>query len=128
MDYTIFYVIGIVVFIGGITYGIRYAKKNKLIDENDIALVKDLLGITNEIVDELNLKQEEKLMTINNVILESVIFAEKAYKDEKDKVAMYGAALEYAKNLCKAYSIEITENRAKILDTLISIAIEERNF
>jgi hypothetical protein len=122
MDYTILYVLGIIIFTLGISFGLGYLKKKNIIkaDIDDIIFVVSLFNLSVEVVDELNLKQEPLIKKIADIVSETLEYIASIYDENVDKHVL---AYDYACNLALKLNIELTDNRKNIINSLIDIGI-----
>jgi hypothetical protein len=121
-DYTVLYVIGIVCFVIGLTFLAKYLKKKNIIDSEDLQFAMTTMGLTLQIIDELNLKQESEIKKISSIVLNSLGFAIAIFKDENVVENAYQHAIE----LCEDYGLEVTPQREMIIRQLIEIAYKNK--
>lgn len=120
-DYTIFWILGIVIAVVGLVFGVAYLQKNNLISKENLLFVSTILGIGVEVLDEMNLKNEKDILKISSIIQDSLNFAVGMFDNTDDT---YNKACEYAFNLCEQASIELTDNRKNIIEQLIKMSLE----
>jgi Tfp pilus assembly protein PilE len=121
VDMTIIYVIGIVVVVVGMVFGIAYLRKNNYVKESDLIFVSSILGIGIEILEELNLDKEKEILKISGIVQDSINFAIGMF-DNVDNT--YEKACEYAYNLCEQSGIQVTDSRRNIIQQLIRLGLE----
>ena len=121
IDMTIVYVLGIVVVVVGMVFGVAYLRKNNYVKESDLVFVSTILGIGIEILNELNLKNEKEILKISFIVQDSINFAIGMFDDTND---IYIKSCEYAYNLCEQAGIEITDSRRNIIQQLIKLGLE----
>ena len=102
MDYNIIYVIGFSALAIGLVFGITYLKKNNQINENTLTIVANILGLSVSVISELNLNNEEKIVSIGNIVVNSVNYARDILKVENNE-DLANIAIAYA---CKLMNLE----------------------
>ena len=123
MDYTIFYVLGIVAFAVGLAIGTKFLNTKGIISNEQLLFVAKIFDLTIKIVDELNLKNEKQIMTIANIVYDSIEYII-AINEEPDK--MVENAYAYAVDKCMLFGIELTGNRQAILLQLITMGLNNK--
>lgn len=121
IDMTIIYVIGIIIGVVGMVFGVAYLRKNNYVKESDLVFVSTLLGIGIEILNEMNLDKEKEILKIGSIVQDSINFAIGLFEDTED---VYIKACEYAYNLCEQAGIEVTDSRRNIIQQLIKLGLE----
>lgn len=121
IDMSIVYVLGIIVAVVGLVFGVAYLRKNNYVKESDLVFVSTVLGISIEILNEMNLKNEKEILKLSSIIQDSLNFAIGMFDDKNDT---YAKACEYAYNLCEQAGIEVTDNRRDIIQKLIKLGLE----
>jgi Tfp pilus assembly protein PilE len=121
VDMTIIYVIGIVVVVVGMVFGIAYLRKNNYVKESDLIFVSSILGIGIEILEEMGLKNEKELLKIANIVQDSIHFAISMFDSQED---IYDGACAYAFRLCEQAGIPMNDNRINIVKQLVKLGLE----
>lgn len=121
IDMNIVYVIGIVIAVVGMVFGVAYLRKNNYVKESDLVFVSTVLGIGIEILNEMNLKNEKEILKISSIVQDSINFAIGMFDNQNDT---YNKACEYAFKMCEQASIELTDNRKNIIQQLIKLGLE----
>jgi hypothetical protein len=122
IDYSVLWLI---VFVGvtvGLIWLTSYLRGKKLITSEDLQFTMLTIGLTIEIVDQLNLRQESEIKKITSIVLNSLGFAIAIFKDEDVLKNAYLHAIE----LCEEYNIEVTPEREQIIKQLIDIAYKNK--
>ena len=96
----------------------KYAKFKK----DDLETVKTLFNLSVAVIDELNLKSEDKILEIATIVNSSIDYA---IVFSGDNVELEDVAFEYCVNVCKQLNINIDGNRTVILKELIGIASKQ---
>lgn len=125
MDTTILYTIAILAFVVIATFGVVYAKKNNIFTSEDIKTVSSLLGLTVSVLNELNLKNEDQIIKISTLVLKSLDYAV-VTMELKDKATIITTAKEYIYKLCEENSIELTDSRKAIVDSLLVLVFNNK--
>lgn len=115
------YALLIVVAVLAIAVGVMYLVKKNYINTKDLETIKSIFGLSTAIIDELNLKAEDKIMQISQIVLSSLDFAIVISNNNEE---IKDAALRQALQLCTDFKIEMTDSRKLIIEQLISIGIE----
>ena len=117
----------IVLLVLGLSVGCYYLVKKVIPQYNpaDIAYVQSLFGISMDIIDELDLKNEPQVKMIAHIISTSL---NQVYLIGKNK-DLIGEELEkntweLVKDSCEALQIEITPAREKTIQALIDIGLD----
>ena len=103
------------VALGGAYVLTKYVKPNK----EDLETVKTLFSLSVAVVDELNLKHEDKILEIATIVNSSIDYA---IVFSGDDVELEEVAYDYCIKVCKQLNIEMNGNRPVILKELIKIA------
>lgn len=115
----ILYVLLVVgVALGGAYVLTKYVKPNK----EDLETVKTLFSLSVAVVDELNLKHEDKILEIATIVNSSIDYA---IVFSGDDVELEEVAYDYCIKVCKQLNIEMNGNRPVILKELIKIASKQ---
>lgn len=95
------------------------------IKKDDLETVKALFNLSVAVIDELNLKSEDKILEIATIVNSSIDYA---IVFSEDNVELEDVAFEYCVNVCKQLNINIEGNRTTILKELIGIASKQIKF
>ena len=119
MDIDIIYTLLVVaVALAGAYLLTKYTK----IKKDDLETVKTLFNLSIAVIDELNLKSEDKILEIATIVNSSIDYA---IVFSEDNVELEDVAFEYCVNVCKQLNINIDGNRTSILKELIGIASKQ---
>ena len=119
MDIDVIYTLLVVaVALGGAYLLTKYIKPKK----DDLETVKTLFNLSVAVMDELNLKSEDKILEIATIVNSSIDYA---IVFSGDNVELEDVAFEYCVNVCKQLNINIDGNRTVILKELIGIASKQ---
>lgn len=119
MDIDIIYTLLVVaVALAGAYLLTKYTK----IKKDDLETVKTLFNLSIAVIDELNLKSEDKILEIATIVNSSIDYA---IVFSEDNVELENVAFEYCVNVCKQLNINIDGNRTSILKELIGIASKQ---
>ena len=119
MDIDVIYTLLVVaVALAGAYLLTKYTK----IKKDDLETVKALFNLSVAVIDELNLKNEDKILEIATIVNSSIDYA---IVFSGDNVELEDVAFEYCVNVCKQLNINIDENRTTILKELIGIASKQ---
>lgn len=122
MDIDIIYTLLVVaVTLAGAYLLTKYTK----IKKDDLETVKALFNLSIAVIDELNLKSEDKILEIATIVNSSIDYA---IVFSEDNVELEDVAFEYCVNVCKQLNINIDGNRTSILKELIGIASKQIKF
>ena len=122
MDIDIIYTLLVVaVALAGAYLLTKYTK----IKKDDLETVKTLFNLSIAVIDELNLKSEDKILEIATIVNSSIDYA---IVFSEDNVELEDVAFEYCVKVCKQLNINIDENRTSILKELIGIASKQIKF
>jgi len=122
MDYTILYILGFIFIAIFLIIGITYLKKNNKIDDNTLSTVASVLGLSVSVISELNLNNEEKILVIGNIVVDSVNYARDILKvDNNEDLA--NIAIAYACKLCEDQGIELNDSRVIIIENLVKLSV-----
>ena len=92
------------------------------IKKDDLETVKTLFNLSVAVIDELNLKNEDKILEIATIVNSSIDYA---IVFSEDNVELEDVAFEYCVKVCKQLNINIDGNRTSILKELIGIASKQ---
>lgn len=119
MDIEIIYTLLVVaVALAGAYLLTKYTK----IKKDDLETVKTLFNLSVAVIDELNLKSEDKILEIATIVNSSIDYA---IVFSEDNVELEDVAFEYCVKVCKQLNINIDENRTVIIKELIGIASKQ---
>ena len=119
MDIDVIYTLLVVaVALAGAYLLTKYTK----IKKDDLETVKALFNLSVAVIDELNLKNEDKILEIATIVNSSIDYA---IVFSGDNVELEDVAFEYCVNVCKQLNINIDGNRTAILKELIGIASKQ---
>ena len=119
MDIDIIYTLLVVaVALAGAYLLTKYTK----IKKDDLETVKTLFNLSIAVIDELNLKSEDKILEIATIVNSSIDYA---IVFSEDNVELEDVAFEYCVKVCKQLNINIDGNRTSILKELIGIASKQ---
>lgn len=122
MDIDIIYTLLVVaVTLAGAYLLTKYTK----IKKDDLETVKTLFNLSIAVIDELNLKSEDKILEIATIVNSSIDYA---IVFSEDNVELEDVAFEYCVKVCKQLNINIDGNRTSILKELIGIASKQIKF
>ena len=120
LDMDFVYALIIVVAVLAIAIGVLYAVRKNYISSKDLEIIKNVFNLSTAIIDELNLKQEDLIMQISQIVLSSLDFAI-VISNNNDEIK--DAAYNQACQLCSDFKIELTESRKMIIKQLIEIGM-----
>ena len=116
MDYSLLYAI----IIAGLMAVISYLITKKItISKNELQIVQQIFKLSTGIIDELNLKNEDKILQISQIIDSGITFA--IVLDDENQKEM---VKRYTFEQCKLFGIELTEQRINIIEQLIDIGLD----
>lgn len=119
MDYSLLY--GIV--IAGLMAVISYLLTKKItISKNELQIVQQIFKLSTEIIDQLNLKNEDKILQISQIIDSGITFAIVLDDTNQKEIVK-----KYTFEQCKLFGIELTEQRINIIEQLIDIGLDLAN-
>ena len=113
----IFAIIGTIICV--IFIGFFYFEKYRWILDNNIFFMVKNLKIPFLSIFEMNLKNEDKIKELTQVIIDSLEYSSTYYNNPKDVIR---EAYYYAIELCKVLEIEVTPGRNKLILECINIA------
>ena len=119
MDYSLLYGIIIAGLMGVISYLIT---KKITVNKNELQIVQQIFKLSTGIIDELNLKHENKILQISQIIDSGITFA--IVLDDENQKEM---VKRYTFEQCKLFGIELTEQRINIIEQLIDIGLDLAN-
>ena len=116
MDYSLLYGIIIAVLMGVISYLIT---KKITVNKDELQIVQQIFKLSTGIIDELNLKHEDKILQISQIIDSGITFA--IVMDDTNQKEI---VKKYTFEQCKLFGIELTEQRINIIEQLIDIGLD----
>lgn len=116
MDYSLIYGIIIAGLMGVISYLLT---KKITINKNELAIVQQIFNLSASLIDELNLKNEDKILQISQIVDSGITFAI-VLTDENQKEIVK----KYTYEQCELFGIELTENRKQIIEQLTDIGLD----
>jgi hypothetical protein len=120
--FTLIIILGSMVLAIGLPILIKYLKDKNLISQDSLESTINLFKLSNQIVNELDLKYEKELNKISSIILLSLNYV---YNMEGN-VDRENLAVVYCLELCKEMNIEVTEGRIEIIETLIKMGLQDK--
>lgn len=121
MDTSIFIVLAILIFVVSLTVGIRYMRSKGYVDASDITIVMAIFGLSMEFADELNLKNEEKIFNIMEIIYSVLLHFSSTIS--VDPVIVKEEIKLTTKKLV-AEQIGLTPSRERIINSFIELAFQ----
>lgn len=116
MDLSLLYGVIIAVLMAVISYLLT---KKITVSKNELAIVQQIFNLSTNIIDELNLKHENKILQISQIIDSGITFAI-VLTDENQKEVVKKYTIEQ----CKLFGIELTPQREEIINSLIDIGLD----
>ena len=116
MDLNLLYGVIIAALMAVISYLLT---KKITINKNELAIVQQIFNLSANLIDELNLKNEDKILQISQIIDSGITFA--IVLDDGNQKEM---VKRYTVEQCKLFGIELTENRKQLIDQLIDIGLD----
>lgn len=108
------------VIIAALMAVISYLLTKKItINKNELAIVQQIFNLSANIVDELNLKNEDKILQISQIIDSGITFA--IVLDDGNQKEM---VKRYTVEQCELFDIELTPQREEIINSLIDIGLD----
>lgn len=123
MDYSILYLIGMIVFVVALGVFTRKLAFKQIITNEQLLFVAKAFDLTINLIDELNLKNEKKILEIADVVNDSIEFA---IAINTDPTTMETEAYKHAIELANVFELELTENRINIMTSLINIGLNNK--
>lgn len=123
MDYGMLYALIIVFAVCVLTYFVSKLRKNNIVSSEDLLFVQNLFSLTIAVIDELNIKNEEKILQISNVVVLALEYATSVALGSEDVTKL---ALEKCYQLCEQMGIELSESRKLILSQLVNMGLMSR--
>jgi hypothetical protein len=124
MDYSVLYIIVILIGIVGVAFGVAYLRKNNYVSKEDLLFASEILGLTSAIIMELNLKNEPELKKITSIVYSSLNHAIALYDGNTDE--LFKESISFAEDLCEEFNIQLNENRKMIIEKLVQIAYQNK--
>lgn len=122
VDYTMVYILTVIVAVIGATFVVRYLRVKQIVSSEDLKVVGQIFNLTTAIISELNLKNEEKIMQISQIVLTSLDYAVKI-SDTSDTDEILKHAQDETYTLCSDLGIELTESRKVIISQLLQLGL-----
>jgi hypothetical protein len=122
MDFTIFWIIGIVAFVALVAFGSVVARKYGLTNE-DMRFAIRTLKLSLAFIDEMNLKNEAQIKQISQIVIDSLEFAIVTYEDPNQTMRN---ATSFAFDLCLNSNIKLTEERKELIGALIEVTFDAK--
>ena len=116
MDLSLLYGVIIAILMAVVSYLLT---KKIAVNKNELAIVQQIFNLSTNLVDELNLKNEDKILQISQIIDSGITFAI-VLDDENQKEIVK----KYTYEQCELFGIELTENRKQIIEQLIDIGLD----
>jgi hypothetical protein len=117
MDYSIFIIISLGLIAVSMPFLFKNIRDKYGITESDMRLAADMLGISIMVLQELNVKKEDKIVNYAVIIQDSFYFIINTMGDVEDlEKQVYEYSIEQLKNL----DVEVNDRRKEILRILIS--------
>lgn len=123
MDYTILYVIGIVVGVFIVAIGSKYGRDKGWFTSDDLKFAQTLLGLSIEIIDELDLKQEAEIQKIARVVDTALTQMQLVLNDEATYDQMVNQTYENALKIAEEFDLEMNTQRDKIVLELVQFGV-----
>jgi len=120
MDYTILYLLGLVLTVVLITILAKTLRSKNIIQSEDLEIAMALLDLTSDITEELQLGKEKKLKTLTNIVITTVDYVKNSITEVSKE-----QALEYAKELCEELQLELSPKREEILSRLLDLSLSK---
>ena len=116
MDLSLLYGIIIASLMGVISYLIT---KKITVNKDELQIVQQIFKLSTGIIDELNLKHEDKILQISQIIDSGITFAIVLDDTNQKEIVK-----KYTYEQCKLFGIELTEKRKEIIEQLIDIGLD----
>lgn len=121
MDTSIFIVLAILIFVVSLTVGIRYMRAKGYVDATDITIVMAIFGLSMEFADELNLKNEEKIFNIMEIIYSVLLHFSSTISVDP---VIVKEEIKLTANKLVAEQIGLTPSRERIINSFIELAFQ----
>ena len=112
--------------------GFKYAKKRFgwYFNPADIAYVQSLFGLTMDIIDELDMKQEKDIKFIGGIVSSAINYVLVTSNTTGEVNSLTHEIIDalvwdVIKNSCANLSVELNDNRIKIIQGLIDITLNK---
>lgn len=116
MDLNLLYGVIIAALMAVVSYLLT---KKITINKNELAIVQQIFNLSANLIDELNLKNEDKILQISQIIDSGITFA--IVLDDGNQKEM---VKRYTVEQCKLFGIELTPQREEIINSLIDIGLD----
>lgn len=123
MDYSMFYMIGFIIFVVGLTTLIIVLRNKKILQSEDVLLVAKIFDLSVAIIDEMNLASEKKILSIADIVSDSIEFV---ISINDNPETMNEDAYNYAISLCEKAEIKLNTGRENIIKNLIDIGLTNK--
>ena len=123
VDYSVLYMILAVVIAAGLAYIVSVARRKNIIKQEDLLFAIKALDLSLKTVSELRLDQEEEIVRLTEIIIDSLEYAVSFFDTEMDIICN---AYAYSLELCDIARIELTETRKDLLMELITIVFNDK--
>lgn len=121
MDFSIFIIISLGLVAVAMPFLFKNIRDKYGITESDMALAADMLGISIMIIQELNIKKEDKIVNFAVIVQDSFFYVINTMGDVPNlEEQVYVYTIEQLKKL----NIEVNERRREILKALIKYSIQ----
>lgn len=124
MDLTMIYILIIVSSVVILTFVVNKLRTKNIISNEDLLIVSQIFSLSLSLIDELNLKNESKILQISNIVLGALDYANNLFISPE---MVAEKALEKCYELCKELNITVTESRRLIIIQLINIALSNKH-
>lgn len=116
MDLSLLYAVIIAILMAVVSYLLT---KKITVNKNELAIVQQIFNLSANLIDELNLKNEDKILQISQIIDSGITFA--IVLDDGNQKEM---VKRYTVEQCKLFGIELTPQREEIINSLIDIGLD----
>lgn len=116
MDLSLLYAVIIAALMAVVSYLLT---KKITVNKNELAIVQQIFNLSANLIDELNLKNEDKILQISQIIDSGITFA--IVLDDGNQKEM---VKRYTVEQCKLFGIELTPQREEIINSLIDIGLD----
>lgn len=122
MDYTILFAIGIVVVLIGLAFLAKTLRKKNIVTSDDLMFATNLLGLSVAIIDELNLREEDRIKDISKIVIDAVQYV---VANMGENINRKEIAYAYALALCIDMNIFLSEERKLIVKQLVELSFNK---
>lgn len=125
MDYNLLILLGIIIATVGLVFLIKFLKKKDIVDESSIETTSDILKIASLLIEELKIKDEDKIILITTIIVDGLNRSIDIMRmKDIEGIKVYVADYVFAQLL--RLNIEVTENRKLLIEMIIKYLIENK--